>query len=149
MQIEDITPEYLRQEGIEPDGLMFSKNHLPYNPRLKDFSRQLRQGGIMAEALLWKQLKARQIGFQFNRQKPILNYIADFYCKEVGVVVEIDGSSHDTPEAQLKDKERDRQMRVIGLEIIRVSDRDVLRDAVRVAEFIMEECEKRRVRAVE
>lgn len=142
MQIEDITPEYLRQEGIEPDGLMFSKNHLPYNPRLKDFSRQLRQGGIMAEALLWKQLKARQIGFQFNRQKPILNYIADFYCKEVGVVVEIDGSSHDTPEAQLKDKERDRQMRVIGLEIIRVSDRDVLRDAVRVAEFIMEECEK-------
>lgn len=149
MQIEDITPEYLRQEGIEPDGLMFSKNHLPYNPRLKDFSRQLRQGGIMAEALLWKQLKARQIGFQFNRQKPILNYIADFYCKEVGVVVEIDGSSHDTPEAQLKDKERDRQMRVIGLEIIRVSDRDVLRDAVRVAEFIMEECEKRRVRVVE
>ena len=149
MKIEDITPEYLRQEGIEPDGLMFSKNHLPYNPRLKDFSRQLRQGGIMAEALLWKQLKARQIGFQFNRQKPILNYIADFYCKEVGVVVEIDGSSHDTPEAQLKDKERDRQMRVIGLEIIRVSDRDVLRDAVRVAEFIMEECEKRRVRAVE
>ena len=103
----------------------------------------------MAEALLWKQLKARQIGFQFNRQKPILNYIADFYCKEVGVVVEIDGSSHDTPEAQLKDKERDRQMRVIGLEIIRVSDRDVLRDAVRVAEFIMEECEKRRVRVVE
>lgn len=149
MQIEDITPEYLRQEGIEPDGLMFSKNHLPYNPRLKEFSRQLRQGGIMAEALLWKQLKARQIGFQFNRQKPILNYIADFYCKEVGVVVEIDGSSHDTPEAQLKDKERDRQMRVIGLEIIRVSDRDVLRDAVRVAEFIMEECEKRRVRVVE
>ena len=149
MQIEDITPEYLRQEGIEPDGLMFSKNHLPYNPRLKDFSRQLRQGGIMAEALLWKQLKARQIGFQFNRQKPILNYIADFYCEEVGVVVEIDGSSHDTPEAQLKDKERDRQMRVIGLEIIRVSDRDVLRDAVRVAEFIMEECEKRRVRVVE
>ena len=149
MQIEDITPEYLRQEGIEPDGLMFSKNHLPYNPRLKDFSRQLRQGGIMAEALLWKQLKARQIGFQFNRQKPILNYIADFYCKEVGVVVEIDGSSHDTPEAQLNDKERDRQMRVIGLEIIRVSDRDVLRDAVRVAEFIMEECEKRRVRVVE
>lgn len=144
MLIEDITPEYLRQEGINPEGLMFSKNHLPYNPRLKEFSRQLRQGGIRSEALLWKQLKARHIGFQFNRQKPILNYIADFYCKEVGLVVEVDGSSHDTPEAQLSDKERDRQMRVLGLEIVRVLDGDVLRDAARVAEFIKEECDKRR-----
>ena len=141
MHIEDITPDFLLQQGIDPDGLMFSAFHLPYNPRLKGFSRDLRTNGEKAEAMLWKRLKAKQTGFAFNRQKPILNYIADFYCKELGIVVEIDGASHFTKEAQLKDAERDRQMRAIGLEIIRVLDSDVRKDADRVAIYIKEQCE--------
>ena len=141
MQIEDITPDYLCRQGINPEGLLFSSHHLPYNPRLKAFSRDLRKCGEISEAMLWKRLKAKQIGFVFNRQKPILNFIADFYCKEMGLVVEIDGASHFSEEAQMRDEERDRQMRVIGLEIVRVLDNDVRKDADRVADYIKDQCE--------
>lgn len=142
MHIEDITPVFLLQQGIDPVGLMFSAFHLPYNPRLKEFSRDLRTNGEKAEAMLWKRLKAKHTGFAFNRQKPILNYIADFYCKELWLVVEIDGASHFTKEAHLKDMERDRQMRAIGLEIIRVLDSDVRKNADEVALYIKGQCEK-------
>ena len=140
MLIEDISPDYLLQHGINPERLLFSKNHLPYNPRLKEFSRRLRGFGEKSEAMLWKRLKAKQTGFTFNRQKPILNYIADFYCKELNLVVEIDGASHFSHEAYEKDRERDRQMRVIGLEIMRVLDSDVRKDADGVAAFIEDQC---------
>ena len=107
MNFEDITPDYLYQQGINPDGLLFSRYHLPYNPKLREFSRDMRRDGEKAEAMLWKRLKAKQLGFTFNRQKPILNFIADFYCKELNLVVEIDGASHFSAEAQQRDKERE------------------------------------------
>ncbi|MBQ6771955.1 MAG: DUF559 domain-containing protein, partial [Bacteroidales bacterium] len=97
--------------------------------------------GEKSEAMLWKRLKSKQTGYAFARQKPILNYIADFYCKELDLVVEIDGASHFTAEARLRDKERDRQMRAIGLVVVRVNDGDVRRDADRVAAYIKEQCE--------
>ena len=100
----------------------------------------MRNYGEKAEAILWKRLKSRQIGFAFNRQKPILNFIADFYCKELNLVVEIDGASHFTHEAKLKDLERDRQMQVLGLEIVRVLDGDVRKDADNVARYVEERC---------
>ena len=141
MSFEHITPDYLREQGINPDGLLFSANHLPYNPRLKGFSRDMRNYGEKAEAMLWKRLKSKQLGFTFNRQKPILNYIADFYCKELNLVVEIDGASHFNEEAQLRDTERDRQMKAIGLEVVRVLDSDVRKDADRAADYIKEQCD--------
>ena len=140
MRPEDITPDYLRQQNINPDGLLFSLYHLPYNPQLKEFSRGMRGFGEKSEALLWKQLKSKQTGFAFNRQKPILNYIADFYCKELSLVVEVDGASHFSAEAHIKDQERDRQMQAIGLTIVRVLDSDVRKDANNVAEYIKEQC---------
>ena len=69
-----------------------------------------------------------------------MNYIADFYCKELGLIVEIDGASHFSAEAYQKDKERERQMKAIGLEIVRVLDSDVRKDADRVALYIEEQC---------
>ena len=142
MRFEDLTPDYLWQQGINPDGLLFSSYHLPYNPRLKGFGRDLRGCGEKAEAMLWKCLKSKQTGYTFNRQKPILNFIADFYCKELGLVVEVDGASHFSAEAQQKDEERDRQMKAIGLEIVRVFDSDVRKDPNSVAVFIKEQCER-------
>ena len=141
MRIVDITPDYLREHDIAPEGLLFSQYHLPYNPKLKAFSRDLRNNGEKSEAMLWKRLKSKQIGCAFARQKPILNYIADFYCKELDLVVEIDGASHFSAEARLRDKERDRQMRAIGLVVVRVIDGDVRKDADRVADYIKEQCE--------
>lgn len=149
MNTEHITPDYLYQNNINPEGMLFSKNHLPYNPKLKAFSRDLRGYGEKSEAMLWKRLKAKQTGFAFNRQKPILNYIADFYCKELNLVVEIDGASHFSKEAQIRDEERDRQMRVLGIEILRVLDSDVRRDPDQIAFYIKEQCELIRNKAGE
>ena len=139
MDIQDITPEFLWQNDICPDGLLFGPNFYPYNPNLKQFSRDLRLNGQKSEAMLWNCLKAKRTGYSFFRQKPILDYIADFFCKELCLVVEIDGGSHFSAEAQAKDRERDRQMEVLGLRVIRVSDRDVRMDPNRVTEWILEQ----------
>ena len=139
MCYKDITPDYLWNHGINPDGLIFGQHFLPYNPRLKQFSRDLRKGYQLAEVKLWKCLKSKGMGYSFKRQTPILNYIADFYCKELDLVVEIDGNSHFTAEAQERDEERDRQMQVIGLKVIRVNDNEVRKVPEGVAEWIIEQ----------
>ena len=143
MNIKDITPEHLWQNGIDPEGMLFGSNFYPYNPRLKQFSRNLRSHGQISEALLWKCLKGKKTGYLFLRQRPILNYIADFFCHELKLVIEIDGSSHFTAEAQARDAERDRQMQAIGLTVIRVKDSDVRRDAEMVVKGIMEQFPKK------
>ena len=139
MEIKDITPDYLWDNGINPDGMLFGPNFLPYNPRLKQFGRDLRTHGQISETLLWKCLKNKKTGYVFNRQRPVLNYIADFLCLELRLVIEIDGASHFSAEAQEKDAERDRQMQAIGLTVVRVKDSDVRRSPEMVAKGIMEQ----------
>lgn len=138
MNIKDITPEYLWENDINPEGLVFGLNFLPYNPRLKQLGRNLRNEGQISEALLWKCLKNKQTGYIFLRQRPILNYIVDFYCFKLRLVIEIDGASHFSAEAQERDAERDRQMQAIGLTVIRVKDSDVRRNPEMVVKGIME-----------
>ena len=67
-----------------------------YNKKLKKFARELRKDGTRGEALLWRDvLKAKQLWpYQFNRQFPIGNYIVDFICRKLKLIIEIDGSSH-------------------------------------------------------
>ena len=121
----DFTPEFLEENGIPTKNLVFGPSFLPYNPNLKLYSRDLRNESVMAEILLWKQLRGKRTGYTFNRQKPILNYIADFYCKTLDLVIEIDGYSHFSAGRHKRDVERDRQMSVLGLKVIRVLDREV------------------------
>jgi very-short-patch-repair endonuclease len=122
----ELTPAYLQSHNNPTENLIFSKNFLPYNPKLKENSKALRKGGILSEVILWKELRADQFnGYSFYRQKPILNYIVDFYCKELNLVIEIDGFSHESDEAIQYYKERDRQMAVLGLRVLRVSDSEV------------------------
>ena len=139
MSIKDITPDFLLQNGIDPKGLVFGPNFLPYNPRLKQFGRNLRNEGQISEAMLWKCLKNKQTGYVFLRQRPILNYIADFYCCKLRMVIEIDGASHFSVEAQERDRERDRQMQAIGLTVIRVRDGEVRRNLEGVTRYIMKQ----------
>ena len=71
------------------------KMKLKYNPKLKQRSRELRKNSTFAEKLLWHNLRGKQFfRYQFTRQKPIGNYIVDFYCKELKLIIEIDGISH-------------------------------------------------------
>lgn len=139
MFYHDITPDYLSSHGINPEGLAFGPYYLPYNPRLKQFSRNLRKGYQLAEVKLWKCFRAKNMGYAFRRQYPILNYIADFYCKQLNLVVEIDGYSHFSAEARKRDAERDRQMRVLGLKVIRVNDGEVRENPERIASWIIEQ----------
>ena len=68
---------------------------LPYNPALKILAHNLRANMTFSEVKLWNHLKQKQMmGMDFDRQKPILNYIVDFYCKDLMLAIEIDGSSH-------------------------------------------------------
>lgn len=100
--------------------------YLPYNKNLKEFSRQLRNHSTLGEVLLWMQLRAGQVqGFTFNRQKPLDRYIVDFYCKKLNLVIEVDGSIHDTAEARVKDQERQQVLEQMGLSFLRFHDSDV------------------------
>ena len=110
--------------------------NLPYTPKLKDRARELRKSGSLPEALLWKEIKSKKLnGLDFDRQKVIGNYIVDFFCASQFLVIEIDDAgTHDNKGA--RDAERDAYLKSLGLTVIHVSARDVLRDASAVAEFI-------------
>ena len=107
----------------------------PYNQSLKPFSRNLRNNLTDAEQLLWQRLRRKQIhGIQFNRQKPLLNYIVDFYSAKASLVIELDGSQHLEPENQRKDAARDKALADQGLHVLRFDDRQVLTETDSVME---------------
>lgn len=68
---------------------------IPYRPDLRAKARELRKHGTMAEALLWNEIKNKQLDFQFHRQVPMLDYIVIFFCHELGLAIEIDGITHE------------------------------------------------------
>jgi very-short-patch-repair endonuclease len=103
---------------------MKRKTIIPYNPKLKELARNLRNNNTLSEILLWQQLKGKQmLGYDFDRQKPIHNYIVDFFCSELMLAIEIDGISH-----ELKSKEdeiRQKILESLGICILRFYDLDV------------------------
>ena len=68
---------------------------IPYNPKLKAYARELRNNSTLSEILLWQKIKGKALGVQFHRQVPINEFIVDFYCHELQLVIEVDGTSHD------------------------------------------------------
>ncbi|MDO9288121.1 MAG: endonuclease domain-containing protein, partial [Thermodesulfovibrionales bacterium] len=110
---------------------------IPYNKRLKPLSRSLRSNMTDAEKLLWSKIRRKQLkGFQFYRQKIIGNYIADFYCPELKLVIEVDGGQHYSAEGGENDRIRDAYITGDGITVIRFSDRDVLKNLKAVLEEI-------------
>ncbi len=109
----------------------------PYNKNLKQPSRDLRNNMTDAEQLLWQRLRRKQIlGLQFYRQKPILNFIVDFYCPSVSLVIECDGGQHFTVEGLEADRVRDEALAQLGLKVLRFDNGKVLRDIDEVVEMI-------------
>lgn len=99
---------------------------LYYDKNLKDFSRNLRKKMTDAERLIWSKIRVKQLkGHQFYRQKPIGSYIVDFYCPKVNLIIELDGGQHYSDEGREKDTVRDDYIRLLGLTVLRFSDRDV------------------------
>jgi len=103
-----------------------SITRLPYQPRLKERAKALRQAGNLPEVLFWMQVTKKQFHkIDFDRQRIIGNYIVDFYIKQLGLVIEIDGSSHD--DKQTYDKRREAYLTSLGLKIYRITVDDVMK----------------------
>ncbi|MVN21167.1 endonuclease domain-containing protein [Mucilaginibacter arboris] len=100
---------------------------IPYNPKLKQLSRDLRNNSTPGEIKLWQELKAKQFyGYDFHRQKPLLNYIVDFYCAELNLVIEIDGRYHE--EITDKDLNRTQELTNYKLNVLRFTEYEVKTD---------------------
>ncbi|HAL82600.1 MAG TPA: DNA methylase [Mucilaginibacter sp.] len=110
---------------------------IPYNSNLKELARKLRNDSTLGEVLLWNELKNKQLfGFDFHRQKPLLNYIVDLYCYELELVIEIDGQYHNWEEQYGKDILRDKQLGKYGLTVLRFTENEVRKDMQNVLRAI-------------
>ena len=100
---------------------------LPKNKDLLSRSRSLRKGYVLSEVVFWKQVRNKEFHqIDFDRQKIIGNYIVDFYIKSLGVVLEIDGSSHNDKEEY--DEKRQLFLESLDLVVYRISDNRIKND---------------------
>jgi very-short-patch-repair endonuclease len=91
----------------------------------------------LGEVLLWQRLKRKQMqSYNFDRQRPIDRYIVDFYCKDLKLAIEIDGSSHDGEEAKINDDIRQERLESLGVRFLRFNDVDVKRNMEMVVNSI-------------
>jgi very-short-patch-repair endonuclease len=110
---------------------------IPYNPKLKEFARELRNKSTKSEIILWNILKGKFEGkYDFHRQKPLDNYIADFFCYELKLVIEIDGVTHNWEETQKKDFEKELRFNELGLNVLRFPDSDIFQHLESTVETI-------------
>jgi very-short-patch-repair endonuclease len=96
------------------------------NSKLFEFSKALRRNQTEAEEIIWQCLRNRKIlNFKFRRQHPIHQYIADFYCHEAKLIIEIDGGIHNNSENQEYDQNRTDELMKIGITVIRFTNQEV------------------------
>jgi very-short-patch-repair endonuclease/tRNA1(Val) A37 N6-methylase TrmN6 len=112
--------------GVSKGGVR--REIIPYNPALKELARELRNNSTKSEIILWKELKGKFEGkYDFHRQKPLDNYIADFFCHELKLVIEIDGETHNWEETQQKDFEKECRLNELGINVLRFPDSDIFK----------------------
>jgi very-short-patch-repair endonuclease len=95
-------------------------------------AEELRKNQTADEKFLWRYLKANQLGVRFKRQHPIWMYIADFYCHELKLVIEVDGSIHNLKEVMESDKIREEDIISFGIRVIRFTNKEIKNDIVSV-----------------
>lgn len=97
-------------------------------PKIFARAKQLRASYTPAEIEMWKHLRESQLGVKFRRQHPLANYIADFYCHQVKLVVEIDGSIHKLQHIKEYDEGRTYVMEQLGIKVLRFTNEEVFSD---------------------
>ena len=119
-------------------------NHFHYNKKLRNFASSQRKNMTKSEACLWKYvLMGRQMkGYQFRRQRPISNYIADFVCLPLKLIVEVDGFTHENQEALHRDITRDDELKKLGFTTLRFSSWEVLNQIADVSTIIADWIDK-------
>lgn len=119
-------------------------NHF-YNRNLQPNANRLRKEMTKAEACLWKYvLRAGKMkGYGFRRQRPVLNYIADFMCKPLMLIVEVDGSIHELEEVRKNDEQRQKALEEAGFTVLRFTNNEVLTNIQWVHSCLEEWIEKK------
>lgn len=113
-------PSNITQIVLSP----MKRPRIPYDRALKERARELRNHSTVTEVMLWQRLKKGQmLGYDFHRQKPVDRYIVDFFCHELMLAIEIDGSSHATKKEY--DARRQRRIESFGITFLRFPDADV------------------------
>lgn len=126
----EITPEFLKERWC-----ITSEGRLPYNPKLNDRAKQMRKEMTRAEKKLWFDF-LKDGKHKFLRQRVIDNYIVDFYCSELSLVIELDGDSHYEDGAQEYDAERTEVLEWYELKVIRFTNEEVYNNFEGVCEYI-------------
>ncbi|NBC64326.1 MAG: DUF559 domain-containing protein [Bacteroidetes bacterium] len=125
-------PSASRRRAMGDDSNLF------YNKNLKELAHKLRNDSTKSEIRLWAELlRGKQTGYTFLRQRPVLNYIADFLCKDLKLIIELDGYSHEFEQQWKKDKERQNELEEAGFKILRFTDDEVMNDLRNVESEIM------------
>ena len=109
--------------------------HAP--PQIRSHAREMRKGPTRPEKLLWSWLRNRSFGhYKFRRQHPVGDYILDFYCAELKTCIELDGEYHDFDSVAEYDKARTAYLERQGILVIRIENKELIRDSDYVANCI-------------
>lgn len=96
------------------------------NKDLQKKAIEMRNNMTKAEIILWSRLRMRQVdGWKFRRQQPIFNYIVDFYCHELKLIIEVDGEIHTLPGQKKSDLKRDKLLSINGFNIVRFYNHEI------------------------
>ncbi|MBQ3853922.1 MAG: endonuclease domain-containing protein [Anaerovibrio sp.] len=117
--------------------------HIQYRNDLKAKAKKLRNNMTKEERHLWYDF-LKEYGVHFYRQKPIGNYIVDFYCARVRLVIEIDGSEHYEDEEMKYDRTRTEYLNSLGIKVLRFSNLDIWNNfrgvCMRIDEIVKNRC---------
>jgi very-short-patch-repair endonuclease len=123
--------------------------HKGADPKLFCYARQNRKDLTAAEKILWLHLRDRRLeGFKFRRQHPIADFIADFFCLECNLVVEVDGGYHTEKEQQQYDEGRTYELKELKIKVIRFTNNEVIEDTLSVLNEIKRHLKDKRGRGV-
>ena len=115
--------------------------NIHYNPKLKEYSRELRKNATFSERFLWKHIRGGQLNnYRFLRQKPIDEFIVDFFCRKLKFVIEIDGITH--LEKKKYDDYREKKLKSMGLNILRLDGNYVLNNIDGTLQLILDYIKK-------
>ena len=114
------------------------KSHIHYGASKRIFmnAKALRNRETYPEKLLWSRLRNNQLSYHFRRQHPLSNYIVDFYCEPLKLVIEVDGSIHADPIVVIEDESKEASLKSYGLEVMRFTNEAVVKDISAVIEVI-------------
>ena len=114
------------------------KFHYGAKPDIFKLANELRKNMTEAEDKLWQRLRNRKLNnLKFRRQHPVNKFIADFFCAEKELIIEVDGGIHNDPDAKEHDENRTYELEQFGLKIIRFTNEEVMNDIDRVLEEIL------------